>query len=56
MIKITVPATSANMGSGFDSMGVALRLYNEVSLAPSDHVDIHVHGMEITIMDRLGIL
>lgn len=44
MIKITVPATSANMGSGFDSMGVALRLYNEVSLAPSDHVDIHVHG------------
>lgn len=29
MIKIRVPATSANMGPGFDCMGVALDLYNE---------------------------
>ncbi|MBD7913022.1 homoserine kinase [Clostridium cibarium] len=28
MIKIRVPATSANMGPGFDSLGVALNLYN----------------------------
>ena len=29
MIKVTVPATSANMGPGFDSLGVAVQLYNE---------------------------
>jgi len=28
MIKVRVPATSANMGPGFDSMGIALQLYN----------------------------
>jgi homoserine kinase len=28
MIKVRVPATSANMGPGFDSLGVALNLYN----------------------------
>lgn len=44
MIKVTVPATSANLGSGFDSMGVALRLYNEISMEPSDTVDIHALG------------
>ncbi len=30
MIKISVPATSANLGSGFDCAGIALNLYNEV--------------------------
>lgn len=29
MIKIRVPATSANMGPGFDSLGIAFNLYNE---------------------------
>lgn len=29
MLKISVPATSANLGPGFDSVGVALDLYNE---------------------------
>lgn len=29
MIKVRVPATSANMGPGFDSIGIAVELYNE---------------------------
>lgn len=29
MIKVRVPATSANMGPGFDSIGMAVQLYNE---------------------------
>lgn len=29
MIRVRVPATSANMGPGFDSLGIALNLYNE---------------------------
>ncbi|MBQ7793510.1 MAG: homoserine kinase [Clostridia bacterium] len=32
MIKVRVPATSANMGAGFDSLGVALSLYNTVTV------------------------
>lgn len=30
MIKIRIPATTANMGPGFDSFGMSLKLYNEV--------------------------
>lgn len=40
MYKITVPATSANVGSGFDSSGVAVRLYNTIYFDRSDNVDI----------------
>lgn len=31
MIKVRVPATSANLGPGFDSLGVALSVYNVLS-------------------------
>ena len=27
-IKVSVPATSANVGSGFDAVGLAVTLYN----------------------------
>ena len=40
MIKVTVPATSANLGPGFDSLGVALNLYNNIYLEEYDSVDI----------------
>lgn len=29
MVKVTVPASTANIGPGFDSLGLALNLYNE---------------------------
>lgn len=40
MIKIKVPATSANLGPGFDSLGLALRLYNTVWMEESDGIRI----------------
>lgn len=40
MIRIDVPATSANLGSGFDSLGVALTLYNKVWLEVNDETHI----------------
>ncbi|MBQ1546256.1 MAG: homoserine kinase [Clostridia bacterium] len=40
MIKIQIPATSANLGSGFDSLGVALDLYNYVWMEEDDSVSI----------------
>lgn len=32
MVWVRVPASSANMGAGFDSMGIALSLYNEIGI------------------------
>lgn len=40
MIKIQVPATSANIGSGFDSLGIALKLYNSVLMEECEGVVI----------------
>ena len=36
MIKITVPASSANLGAGFDALGLALTLYNTVWMEEAD--------------------
>lgn len=36
MIKITVPASSANLGAGFDALGLALTLYNHVWMEEAD--------------------
>ncbi len=36
MIRIQIPATSANLGSGFDSLGIALTMYNQVWMEVSD--------------------
>ncbi len=46
MIKIRVPATSANMGPGFDSLGVALELYNYITVEEIES------GLEIEILDE----
>ena len=32
MIKIKVPATTANIGPGFDCLGMALNLYNIIEV------------------------
>lgn len=40
MVQIQVPATSANLGPGFDSAGLALQLYNEVTMEEWDGVSI----------------
>ena len=44
MLKIRVPATSANLGPGFDCLGLALDLWNEVSFELSDRTSYHVKG------------
>lgn len=36
MIRVRVPATSANIGPGFDAMGLALELYNEFEFEKLD--------------------
>lgn len=36
MVKVRVPATSANMGPGFDTLGIAFNLYNEFEFSEED--------------------
>ena len=36
MIKLKVPATSANIGPGFDCLGLAYSFYNEYNIEKSD--------------------
>jgi len=36
MIEVRVPATSANMGAGFDTMGIALNLYNTIQVRETE--------------------
>ncbi|MGL4773276.1 MAG: homoserine kinase [Clostridium sp.] len=36
MVKVRVPATSANMGPGFDSLGIALKRYNIFSFKETE--------------------
>ena len=38
MIKLRVPATSANMGAGFDTLGVAVGLYNRMMIEESTKI------------------
>lgn len=40
MVTIRVPASTANLGPGFDSFGCALALYNEYTFEPSDRIEI----------------
>lgn len=40
MFKIQIPATSANLGAGFDALGLALTFYNYVEMEESDKIDI----------------
>ena len=35
MIRVQVPATTANLGPGFDCLGMALELYNTVEITPA---------------------
>lgn len=43
-VHVRVPATSANLGPGFDTLGLALALYNEVSAAEADTVSVKLEG------------
>lgn len=45
MVKVRVPASTANLGSGFDCMGIALNLYTEAYFEEIDE------GLEIIIKD-----
>ncbi len=46
MFSVRVPASTANLGPGFDCMGIALKLYNTANFEETEQ------GFEITIIDE----
>ena len=51
-IKVTVPASAANLGPGFDTLGLALSLYNEILLEEDDRVTVMIEGEGAHSLDR----
>ena len=47
MIKIKIPATSANLGAGFDALGLALSYYNYVNMEEADGCHIKLSLIHI---------
>ncbi|MDD9269845.1 homoserine kinase [Paenibacillus sp. GCM10023248] len=43
-VRVKVPASTANLGPGFDSLGMALNLYAWIDMAISDHTTIRLIG------------
>lgn len=44
-VIVRVPATTANLGSGFDTLGVALQLYNHVRLTPNQQSSMRLESV-----------
>ena len=54
-VRVRVPATSANLGPGFDAFGLALGLYDDVVVRVADaglHVDIAGEGADTLPRDE----
>ncbi len=43
-VHVRIPATTANLGPGFDALGLALALHNEVTAAEADAVTVAIEG------------
>ena len=43
-VRVTTPATTANLGPGFDTLGLALNLYNEIALSVADATVVEIEG------------
>jgi len=44
MVKVRVPATTANLGPGYDVLGLALKLYNIIEMEKADNLFISIEG------------
>ena len=40
--SVVVPASTANLGPGFDSIGLALDLYMTVDVSPAEVWEVHI--------------
>jgi homoserine kinase len=57
-VHVRVPATSANLGPGFDALGLALALHNEVRATEAETVSVRIegHGASHLPTDRRNVV
>lgn len=59
-VTVRVPATSANLGPGFDTLGLALSVYDELEVTavaePGAHVEVHGVGEGIVETDESNLV
>ena len=48
--RVQVPASSANLGPGFDALGLALGMYLNCKFRPSSELAIHVDGRDAELI------
>jgi len=51
---VQVPATTANLGPGYDCLGLALGLHNEVTLTQADALSVQIEGEGADTLARDG--
>ncbi|GAB6136926.1 homoserine kinase [Halanaerobaculum tunisiense] len=59
MIKLQVPATTANLGPGFDTLGLALSLYNDLEVEEIDtglEIEVVGYGTEELPTDKSNLI
>ncbi|MBP3704510.1 MAG: homoserine kinase, partial [Clostridia bacterium] len=56
MIRIDIPATSANLGAGFDALGIALTMHNRVWMEESDTLQITTTDDVIVPTDETNLI
>ena len=56
MIKVRVPATSANLGPGFDSLGISLDIYNEYAFSLEENKGLFFEGIEKEFQNEDNII
>lgn len=52
-VRLQLPATSANLGPGFDALALALELFLDIEAAPAPAFSIHATGRSAEICGRL---
>ena len=52
MIKFRIPATSANLGTGFDTLGMALTKYNYLTVSETEEPTSIISNMNVPTDDR----
>ncbi len=54
MTTVAIPASTSNLGPGFDTLGLAVNRYLEVSFEPADRVEITITGYGEHTLPRDG--
>jgi homoserine kinase len=56
MLFIKVPATTANIGPGFDAMGIALNLFNSIEIEKSESKSFDWNNTDVSLSEKENLI